>query len=46
MFKQTFWNDYICPDTLPTFAGWVKDSNAESKQYLYSYLKDKHYRNK
>lgn len=43
MIKQTFWNNFISKATLPTFVGWVKDSNAESKIYLYKYLDEKKY---
>lgn len=43
MFKQTFWNNFMSNTTLHVFNDWVKDSEAESKIYLYNYLQTTDY---
>lgn len=41
--KQTWWNNYA-EEQINTFKNWVGDENAESKNYMVNYLKDKSYR--
>lgn len=41
--EQTFWNNFISKETMPTFKNWVGNFKAESKMYFYDYLKQKNY---
>ena len=44
-FNQTYWNQNMNNTHMSIFNSWVGDYNAESKVFLYNYLKERNYKN-